>query len=166
MIVILCLIGNKVIGDCGKDFVHQLDESSQALINATDATLARTDELLYGCHFKEAIKVAMDLAHEANRYLDKTAPWKVIHEDRKAAADSLYTAIQIISALRTVLYPFLPFSCQKLHEMLGFNGNIEDQGWNLQTVPPGQKLQSPQPLFTKLDEKVADEEYARLRATD
>jgi methionyl-tRNA synthetase len=145
---------------------EEFDEGSQALIDSASGTLVRTDELLCGCHFKEAIKVAMDLAHEANRYLDKMAPWKVIKEDKQAAADSLYTAIQVISALRTMLYPFLPFSSQKLHKMLGFNGNIEDQGWKLQTVPSGQKLQSPQPLFTKLDEKVADEEYARLRPTD
>jgi methionyl-tRNA synthetase len=143
----------------------EINKSSQALIDSASDTLERTDELLYGCHFKEAIKVAMNLAHEANRYLDKAAPWKALKEDRQAAADSLYTTIQVISALRTMLYPFLPFSSQKLHEMLGFNGNIEDQGWKLQNVPPGQKLQAPQPLFTKLDEKVADEEYARLRAT-
>ena len=143
----------------------ELDESSQALIDSASSTLARTDELLYGCHFKEAIKVAMNLAHETNRYLDRTAPWKAIKEDRQTAANSLYTAIQVISALRTMLYPFLPFSCQKLHEMLGFDGRVEDYGWKWQQLPPGQKLQSPQPLFTKLDEKVADEEYARLRAT-
>ena len=144
----------------------ELDESSQALIDSASGTLARTDELLYGCHFKEAIKVAMDLAHETNRYLDRTAPWKAIKEDRQTAANSLYTAIQVISALRTMLYPFLPFSCQKLHEMLGFDGRVEDYGWKWQQLPPGQKLQSPQPLFTKLDEKVADEEYARLRGTN
>jgi len=144
----------------------ELDESSQALIDSTSDTLSRTDELLYGCHFKEAIRVAMELAHNANRYLDKMAPWKTIKEDRQAAAGSLYTAIQVISALRTMLYPFLPFSSQKLHEMLGFDGRVEDYGWKRQQLPPGQKLKSPQPLFTKLDEKVVDEEYSRLRAAD
>ena len=108
----------------------------------------------------------MDLAHDANRYLDKMAPWKTIKEDHQAAADSLYTAIQVISTLRTMLYPFLPFSSQKLHEMLGFDGKVEDYGWKWQQLPPGQKLQSPQPLFTKLDEKVVDEEYSRLRTTE
>jgi methionyl-tRNA synthetase len=143
----------------------ELDESSQALIDSANNTLSRTDELLHGCHFKEAIRVAMDLAHEANRYLDKMAPWKTIREDRQAAADALYIAICVISCLRTVLYPFLPFTCQKLHEYLGFQGSIEDNGWQSQAPTPGQKLQSPQPLFTKLDEKIVEEESGRLGAT-
>ena len=55
---------------------------------------------------------------------------------------------------------------QKLHELLGFDGRVEDYSWKWQQLPPGQKLQAPQPLFTKLDEKVVDEEYSRLRAAD
>ncbi len=144
----------------------KLDEVSQTLIERAGETLSRTDELLYGCHLKEAIRVAMDLAHEANRYLDEKAPWKTIKEDRQTTADSLYTVIEVISTLRTMLYPFLPFSSQKLHDMLGFDGKVEDYGWKWHELPPGQKLQSPQPLFTKLDDKVVDEEYSRLRAAD
>ncbi|GAI25922.1 unnamed protein product [marine sediment metagenome] len=61
-----------------------------------------------------------------------------------------------------MLYPFLPFSSQKVHEFLGFEGNIEDYGWQLHSPLPGQRLREPQPLFSKLDEKVAEEETKRL----
>ncbi len=140
----------------------ETDERSQALINKATEVLNRVDELLYGCHFKEALRSAMDLAHEANRYLDGKAPWKAIKTDRQAAAESLYTAIQVISALQTMLYPFLPFSSSKLRSFLGFDGSIEDEGWKLQAVPSGQKLQAPEPLFAKLDDKVVEEETSRL----
>ena len=118
--------------------------------------------LLSDCHFKQAIKLAMSLAHEANRYLDEKSPWKVIKEDRQAAANSLFAAICVISHLKTMLYPFLPFSSQKVHEFLGFEGKIEDYGWQLHAPPPGQRLLEPQPLFTKLDESLVDEETKRL----
>jgi methionyl-tRNA synthetase len=140
----------------------EIDERSQALINKATEVLNRVDELLYGCHFKEALRSAMDLAHEANRYLDEKAPWKAIKTDHQAAAESLYTAIQVISALQTMLYPFLPFSSSKLRSFLGFDGSIEDEGWRIQAVPPGQKLQTPEPLFAKLDDKVVEEETSRL----
>ena len=104
----------------------------------------------------------MALAHEANRYLDDKSPWKVIKQDRQAAADSLYVALYAISCLKTMLYPFLPFSSQKLHEYLGFEGRVEDGGWDWQDLPAGQKLLEPEPLFTKLDDKLVDEETARL----
>ena len=119
-------------------------------------------KFLSDCHFKQAIILAMSLAHEANRYLDEKSPWKAIKEDRQAAANSLFAAICVISHLKTMLYPFLPFSSQKVHEFLGFEGKIEDYGWQLHSPPPGQRLMEPQPLFTKLDEKVAEEETKRL----
>jgi methionyl-tRNA synthetase len=121
--------------------------------------------LLDTCHFKQAITMAMTIAQETNRYLDEKSPWKIIKENREAAATSLYTAICAISRLKTMFYPFLPFSSQRLHELLGFEGNVEDYAREhpLQPLPaPGQKLLKPEPLFTKLDEKLVDAETARL----
>jgi len=104
----------------------------------------------------------MSLAQETNRYLDEKSPWKVIKEDRQAAATSLYVALCVISCLRTMLYPFLPFSSQKLHELLGFQGSVEADGWQPHFPPARQKLLTPQPLFAKLDEELAEEETSRL----
>jgi len=140
----------------------ELDSRSQALLNKAKDTLNTMDGLLYHCHFKEAIRSAMSLAQEANRYLDEKSPWKTIKQDRQASATALYVAISVLSCLRTVLYPFLPFSSQKLHEFLGFKGNVEDDGWQLHFPPPGQKLLPPEPLFSKLDEGLVDEETRRL----
>jgi methionyl-tRNA synthetase len=71
-------------------------------------------------------------------------------------------ALTVISGLRTAFYPFLPFSSQKLHEYLGYEGKVEDDGWQLRLPSPGQQLQPPQPLFAKLDEEVIEQETARL----
>ena len=104
----------------------------------------------------------MHCAREANRYLDEKSPWKAIKDDRQAAADSLYVALYAISCLKTVLFPFLPFSSQKVHEYLGFDGRVEEAGWKPQPPPPGQRLQEPKPLFTKLDNSLVEEETRRL----
>jgi methionyl-tRNA synthetase len=140
----------------------EFDSRSQALLDKAKLTLNRVDKLLYRCRFKEAIRSVMSLAQETNQYLDKKSPWKVIKEDRQAAADSLYIALYVISCLKTALYPFLPFSSQSLHEYLGFEGKVEDYGWQPHTPPPGQRLLSPQPLFSKLDEGLVEEETGRL----
>ena len=86
--------------------------------------------------------------------------------------------------------PFLPFTSQKLHELLGYAGYIagpllfreesEEDGsthrvltgeysswigrWEPSALPVGQKLQPPAPLFKKLDDSVVEEELARLGA--
>ena len=105
----------------------------------------------------------MSLAQETNRYLDEKSPWKTMVQDRQASATALYVAISVLSCLRTVLYPFLPFSSQKLHKFLGFKGSVEDDGWQLHFPSPGQELLPPEPLFSKLDEGLVEEETGRLR---
>ena len=86
--------------------------------------------------------------------------------------------------------PFLPFSAQSVHELLGYDGDIagalefleieEDEEhrhvvltgdyeswvgrWEPSALEPGQKLREPRPLFKKLDpEQVVAEELERMR---
>ncbi len=140
----------------------EVDAESKTLLRKAEATLHTVDSLLYGCHFREAMREAMALAQEANRYLDSKAPWKAIKEDRDSAATAISTALGVICSLKTVLYPFLPFSSEKLHRLLGFEGSVEEAGWAMSVPAAGQRLSSPEPLFAKLDDQVVDEENSRL----
>jgi methionyl-tRNA synthetase len=140
----------------------ELDKNSQSLLNEAESTLDVVDGLLYHCEFKAAIKAAMSLAQAANRYLDEQAPWKTIKIERETSARSVYTVLSVLTALKTILYSFLPFSSEKLHYFLGFDGNVEEQGWKIQLLQPGQKIRQPQPLFVKLDEDIVTEETSRL----
>jgi methionyl-tRNA synthetase len=141
---------------------RELSDPDQSALKAADSCLSQTGELLAKCNFKQAIMTAMSAAHESNRYLDEKSPWKIIKEDKQVAANSLYVALYVISQLKTMLYPFLPFSSQKVHEYLGFEGSVEKAGWQPATLLPGQKLREPKPLFTKLDDSLIDEETKRL----
>jgi methionyl-tRNA synthetase len=138
------------------------DTESRTLLSKAEAALDNVDSLLYRCHFREAMREAMSLAHEANRYLDTKAPWKTIKEDRDDAASAISTALGVICCLKTVLYPFLPFSSEKLHTMLGFEGDVEQGGWAFAVPNAGQRLAPPEPLFAKLDDSIVEEENSRL----
>ena len=137
------------------------DERSLALLDRAKATLDSVDRLLYECRFRAAIREAMSLAQETNRYLDEKAPWKTLKQDREATAIAVCAALTSICCLKTILYPFLPFSSQRLHALLGYEGSIEAVGWSFSTPPAGQKLQPPEALFAKLDEKIVEEESHR-----
>ena len=89
----------------------------------------------------------MSLAQEGNRYLDDRAPWRAIREDRDDAARTLVTILGIISGLKTLLAPYLPFSSQRLHEMLGLTGKVQDGGWRAVGPAAGTQLPQPQALF-------------------
>jgi methionyl-tRNA synthetase len=140
----------------------ELDRRSRELLQKSEEALNTVDSLLHRCRFREAVRTVMGLAQEANRYLDEKAPWRMIKEDREGAANSLYVALSVISCLKTLFAPFLPFTSEKLHCLLGFEGELAAGGWSIMELPPGQQLPNPETLFTKLDESVVEEEDAKL----
>ena len=140
----------------------EFDERSSALLKEVEDAIDTASGMLNQCHFRKTIKMAMSLAREANRYLDEKAPWKRLQDDREGAATSLYVALSVITCLKTLFDPFLPFSSQKLHHLLGLEGRVEDGGWSIARLSPGRQLAPPEPLFTKLDEEIVAQENARL----
>ena len=104
-------------------------------------------------------------------------------------ASNVNVALRSVDSLKVMFAPFLPFSSQKLHESLGYDGTLagaperrtvrEADGsthdvltgeytksvgtWAPPQVPIGQKLRTPEPLFKKLDpDVVVAEELRRM----
>jgi methionyl-tRNA synthetase len=138
-------------------------------------------------HLRSAVQEAIRLAAEVNKYLDTTAPWFTIKTDKEAAGKSIFTALKAIDSLKTLLAPFLPFTCEKLHTYLGYSEPLfgkqgiethQDElgehnvlryypdgasgAWKPSELKPGQKLNQPGPLFKKLDESIVEQERSRL----
>lgn len=136
-----------------------LTEQDKALLESARSAFARVGELVEACRFKEALREVMSVAAEANRYLDEAAPWKMIKTDRERAGTSLYVALSAINMLKVLTAPFLPFSAQKLHELLGFSGDVHRERWAPTELAAGQALAAEiTPLFIKLDDKNIDVE--------
>jgi methionyl-tRNA synthetase len=140
------------------------DAEGEALLAAASTLPGQVGSDIGAAQFRRGLERSMALAKQANRYVENRAPWKAVKSDPDHAATTLWTALSVVNCLKTTLYPYLPFTCQKLHEMLGFDGRIQDQswGWDEGEMKPGAALQSPEPLFAKLDESVVQEEVARL----
>ena len=139
------------------------DERDERLLAGSSAMLDEVAAQIEGVHLKAALGSAMSLAQAANVYLSETEPWKTAKTDRDRTATSLYVALCAINALKVALYPFLPFSSQKIHEYLGQAGAVEASGWEAQRPEPGTALQQPEPLFKKIEPPVAEGE-AQLSA--
>ena len=147
--------------------------------------------LIEAARFKAALQEAMRLAGLGNQYVAAQAPWSLLESDPERAATVLFVALRAIDNLKILFTPFIPFSSQRLHELLGYEGLIagplelrtvtEDEGhehvvltgdyeswvgrWTPSALPAGQTLREPAPLFTKLDaEQVVADELARMEA--
>jgi methionyl-tRNA synthetase len=186
---------NRVLKNTANNFdavpqPSELTEADQQILQAVEAGFPKIGGLIEACRFRAALAEAMSLAAQANGYIAEQEPWKVIKLDRDRAATILYVGLRVIDNLKILFCPFLPFSSQRLHELLGYTDVIagpleikqveEADGathgvltcepntwsghWQPSQLPVGQELRDPQPLFRKLDPKVVDEELARLEA--
>jgi len=136
---------------------------------------------------RAALSKAMKVASEANKYLERTSPWLEIKTDKQAAATTMYTALQVVNALKVLFAPFLPHTSEQLHKMLGYENplfgsqateTVEDalgehtvlrylpEGgigkWQAERLEPGREFAKPKPLFKRLDPSIVEEERARL----
>ncbi len=132
-----------------------LREADREILAEVDGGFSVVGHNIANCHFKDGINAAMAVARAANRYLNEQEPWKQIKVDREAAGTSIYVMLQVLSGLRVLFAPYLPFSSQKLHTLLGFEGEIGPIGWHTMEVPAGTTLPVPAPLFPKLEEVAA-----------
>ena len=141
-----------------------LDDASEGLLDEARHRFDEAGANLELCHFRAALQATMLLAQAANRYLDSKAPWHKVHDDKGDAASTLWVAMTVINCLKTMFCPFIPFSSEKLHAMMGLAGSVHDQGWrwNPDDIRPGAALPPPEPLFAKLDDSIVEQETARL----
>jgi len=168
----------------------ELSRPDQELISAVEGGFDSVGRLLELARFKAALAEVMALAARVNQYLTENEPWRLVTEDRERAATVLYVALRGIDNLKVQLLPFLPFSCQRLHLMLGYQGVIApmpvkvslaadgdphpvltgeyetpEATWGPSRLAAGQRLAEPAPLFRKLDPELAEQELARMAAT-
>jgi len=164
-----------------------LRDIDREILAQVEGSFERIGALLDAVRLRDALSETMALAREVNGYLDR-APWfKVIKEDRQAAATTIYTALRCIDSLKTLFAPFLPFTSQRVHDYLGYDGRLFGEQrietyaeterdhpaltydahgaigrWAPGALPPGQALREPVALFRKLEPELIDAERARL----
>jgi len=166
----------------------ELTERDRAVLDGVTSGFAEVGALIEQTRFRAAVQAAMKWSSVTNQYLADEAPWTVVKTDRDRAATVLNVALTCVDSLKTLLAPFLPFSSQAVHELLGYDGRLagplrfaevsEEDGsthhvltgdyehgsgsWGPSEPPAGQKLPEPRPLFRKLPPETAAEELARL----
>jgi methionyl-tRNA synthetase len=159
----------------------ELTAADTVLIKEVEAGLDQVALDLGQARFQSALKHAMTMAARVNVYLGTEQPWHVIKTDRERAGTVLYVALRCVDNLKTMLTPFLPFSSQRLHRMLGYDDVIapqpdvrqfaeeggshtvitgdypSDNRWRVSELAPGRTLPQPEALFKRLDDVVEEE---------
>ncbi len=185
---------NRSISLTAKNFASipaagQLTDADRGLLESTSGAFARIGDLLEGSRQKAAATESMRVVAETNKYLSDQAPWSLRETDRERMATVLHVALQAVDDCKALLTPFLPYSAQSVHELLGGQGiwsaqpqidevtdlddgspypiitgdYLEQQAtWGSIPIKAGTPLAMPTPVFKKLDASIVQEELDRL----
>jgi methionyl-tRNA synthetase len=167
-----------------------IDEETLVAIKAYPSVISSSIERY---RFREAQQELMNLARLGNKYLADEEPWKVIKVDETRTKTIMYVALQIASALAVLSEPFLPFTSNKLKNILGLCHNEEQRDvvissnkeiattqknksrndiliWNDVSsknvlIPSGHQIGKGELLFSKIEDETVQAQIDKLLAT-
>ena len=144
-------------------------------LNATDTeTLQQLSELtqkieqsLERYRFREAQQELMNIARLGNKYLADEEPWKLIKTDAERVKTVMYVALQVATALAITSEPFLPFTSEKLKNILQLGTTAWEQVKQNPTalLPTGHKIGVATLLFEKIEDAAIAKQLERLENT-
>ena len=151
---------NGVVPACG-----ELTDYDRETLREFADVKQEVEKLLDVFKFRDAQKEAMNLARIGNKYLADSEPWKVIKTDPERVKTILYIALQLAANLSIAFEPFLPFSSEKLRQMLNMTEFDWDQLGSTDLLPAGHQLAEPELLFEKIEDDVIQAQVDKLLAT-
>ena len=141
---------------CGGIVPNGVDDPS--INNQIDELFVSVGRQIESGLFKDAIADIFSFVRNANKFFDTQQPWITRNIDQKACDNTLYQCVQMIANLAVLLYPFLPFSSEKVCRWLGISSQ-----WKKQTVLAGYALPETEILFQRIDKKVIETETEKLK---
>ena len=143
----------------------ELTEQDKEIIAEFRDVKTKVEELLEKFRFRDAQKEAMNLARIGNKYLADSEPWKVFKTDPKRVETILNLSLQLVANLAIAFEPFLPFSSEKLRNMI----NMSDLKWDnlgqTDLLVAGHELNKPELLFEKIEDEVVEAQIKKLEET-
>lgn len=126
----------------------ELDEEDEAQLAKVPEYAGKIAEEMEKYELRRGLELLMELSSSFNKYLSDREPWK--NEGKRA--QTLYVCSRGLSALAILAEPFLPFTAGKMRKALGIKkAEWKDAGREL--LRPGTKLNPPEQLFRKIEEK-------------
>ncbi|WMJ90125.1 class I tRNA ligase family protein [Anaerocolumna sp. MB42-C2] len=130
---------------------------SSSIEEKLDQLFRETGEKIEAGNLRDAIDGIFEFVRYSNKYFDTEQPWITRVTKINACDNTIYNCVQIIANLAVLLYPFLPFSSEKVCNWLEISSV-----WEKQFVPDGYQLPEIEILFERIDKRIIEEEKAKL----
>lgn len=119
-----------------------------------------------GYRFREALAELMNVARHGNKLLTEKEPWKTFKTDPQQTGIVLYDCLQLIANISILCEPFLPFTAQRLRNMLNITDSLSWSDAGKQSlVVPGHQIGKAEYLFQKIEDDVIQVQIDKLQKT-
>ena len=151
---------NGIVPECG-----ELTDYDRNTLKEFVDVKQQLETLIENFKFREAQKEAMNLARIGNKYLADTEPWHLAKTDMKRVETILNIALQLVANLAIAFEPFLPFSSDKLRQMIALDTFDWNELGSLKLLAAGHQLNKPELLFEKIEDDVIEAQIQKLLKT-
>lgn len=130
-------------------------EDDRELIDTTLKAISSMTKSIHGMTLDQGIADVLSAVRAANRYFEKTAPWKLAKDPEKQddLKRVLYNACECLRIVSALLLPIMPEKMAELRRAIGLNqdeiyAQIEESFGNL---PANRAIENIKPLFPRIE---------------
>jgi methionyl-tRNA synthetase len=112
--------------------------------------------------FREALFEMMNIARAGNKYLADNEPWKTVKTDQARTDTVMFHGLQIAAHLAWWMEPFIPYTAQKLYDLLSF----EKMNYQLDAfvqLQSGHEISQPSLLFQNIEDDIIQLQLDNLK---
>ena len=158
---------NRALGFTNKTFdgvvpePEKFDEKDSESEQKIKSLAEDIGKLMEENHLDRALKQLMEFSAHFNQYFQHKEPWK----KGPGTNACIYLSVNAVRSIAICLQSFLPKSSQKIWSQLGLDGNVSDVHWNEMSnleLKSGHKIGTTEPIFSKIEQSVIDEEQSKL----
>ncbi len=135
---------------------NELDDKDKTVLSLVNMSIKKIEHSLNDFKFRDACSEFMNIARIGNKYLADEEPWKVIKESPERVKTVIFISLHISSVIAIVAEPFIPFTSNKIKNILNFKDKI-DWSWKSlnQTdflLKENHKINEPELLFDRIED--------------
>ncbi len=143
----------------------QINEADNATIQEIALFPARVAKSIEAYRFREAINEMMNLARLGNKYLTENEPWKVFKTDPNRVKTVLNISLQICANLSILCEPFLPFTADRLANMLNISLPKWKAAGSIALLSENHPLGQAAFLFQRIEDAAIEHQVQKLLDT-
>jgi len=146
---------------------ENLSESDKAMLETSQKSFKVIGEFIENFQMRNGVKELINVARTANKYFNDEAPWKNIRDNIGRCKTTIYVCIQVVGSLGLLMYPFMPFTSERIRKILNIDAELNDLKWgeNIKDkLSAGHILGKPEILFRKIEDSEIEPEIEKLRS--